>query len=113
MKYIVILLLGVVFLRADDITVRITYGNGTPDTVVETAYKEGDTALEVLSKAAKITTAKGKYKFVRSINGKKSVPGVYGWFYLVNGKSPGKMASTYKLKDAHSMTWYYKVEQCY
>ena len=113
MKFIAILLLTIVYSWAENITVTISYGDGRADKVVETTYEEGDTALEVLSKAAKITTASGKYKFVRSIDGKKSVPGVYGWFYLINGESPGKMASGYKLKDALSMTWYYKVEQCY
>ncbi len=113
MKYLAILLLTFVYSFADDITVTITYGDERPDTVIETTYKEGETALEVLQKAAEVKVANGKYKFVRSINGKKSIPGVYGWFYLVNDKSPGKMASGFKLESALSMTWYYKVEQCY
>lgn len=112
MRYIAIILLTAVSVLAENITVTIAYGDRA-DKVVKTTYKEGETALEVLGKAAQITTAKGKYKFVRSIDGKRSKPGSYGWFYLVNGEETHEMASTYRLKDAHSMTWYYKVEQCY
>lgn len=106
------LILIMSFANANDITINISYWNKKEDMTFKTRYENGDTALNVLSKVVKITTADGKYKFVRSIDGFKSHPGRFGWFYLVDGKSTGKRASDYKLNNASSMTWYYKVEQC-
>ncbi len=112
MRYIAILFLTILYSYADNITVTIIYED-RDDKVVKTTYKDGDTALEVLDKIADITVAKGKYKFIRSIDGKKSIPGSFGWFYTIDGESVHKMASSYKLHDNKTMTWIYKVEDCY
>jgi hypothetical protein len=113
MRYIFLLLLTTFYLFGDDITVTVIYGDERADKVIKTTYQEGDTALEVLDKVADITVAKGKYKFIRSINGKKSIPGSFGWFYTIDDKSVHKMASSYKLHKNKTMTWEYKVEDCY
>lgn len=115
MKYFTfILLFGLVTLWSDPIEVTIIYANDTPDKVVKTEYTEGTTALELLKKVSRVeTTQKGKFIFVRSVDGVKSVVGKFGWFYLINGESVHKMAQNYLLKDAKTMTWVYKVEACY
>ncbi|MFY9142903.1 DUF4430 domain-containing protein [Sulfuricurvum sp.] len=101
-------------LWADPIEVTIIYGNNLPDKVITTDYTEGTTALELLKKVSSVETAqKGKFTFVRSVDGVQSVVGKFGWFYLINGESVHQMAQNYILKDALTMTWVYKVEVCY
>lgn len=113
MKYIIFLFLLVSSVFSQDITVTIVYGENKADRVVETTFKSGETALAVLQKVADVKVANGKYKFVRSIDGHKSIKGVYGWFYFINDESTHKMANRYELNDdVLSMTWLYKVEQC-
>lgn len=112
MKVFLVFLATLLFLNANEIKITINYGDARGIENFTTSYEDGMSALEVLDKVADISIAKGKFKFVRSINGKKSIPGKYGWFYLINGESPEKMASNYKLENISSMTWYYKVEKC-
>jgi hypothetical protein len=101
-------------LWAKPIVVTIIYGEGRADKVLNADFAEGITALELLKKVSQIETEeKGKFTFVRSIDGKKSVVGKYGWFYLIDGESVHTMAQNYVLKDAKTMTWIYKVEACY
>lgn len=113
MKYFIVLFFATIQLLANEITVTISFGNDKEDKVITTTYENGDTALDILNKVADIEVSKGKYKFIRSIDGQKSIPGTYGWFYLIDGEPTKKMASTYQLNDAFTMLWYYKVEDCY
>ncbi|MEW5831747.1 MAG: DUF4430 domain-containing protein [Campylobacterota bacterium] len=102
-------------LSAQEIDVTLIYGDGRPERTVRTEYTPGaTTALELLKKVSLVETEqKGKYTFVRSIDGKKSVVGKFGWFYLIDGQSVHTMAQNYTLEDAKTMTWLYKVEACY
>lgn len=114
MKQFLLTLFFAAALWGDPIEVTVIYGNGTPDKVVTTEYREGTSALELLKQVSSVVTAKnGKFTFVRSIDGVESVVGKFGWFYLINGESVHKMAENYLLKDAKSMTWVYRVEACY
>ena len=114
MRLLTIILLVSVFSFANDIIVTIKYGNDSRNTIIKTSYNEGMTALQLLKKVSTVTaTKKGKFLFVRSINGVKSTVGVLGWFYTINNKSTNKMASNYILKDAKTMTWSLEVEACY
>jgi hypothetical protein len=114
MKQMLFIILCAVALWAKPIEVTIIYGDGRADKVVVSEYTEGITALELLKKVSRVETEqKGKFTFVRSIDGKKSVVGKFGWFYLIDGQSVHKMAQNYVLEDAKTMTWVYKVEACY
>lgn len=114
MKYVLPILFLVVTAWSTPIEVTIVYGNDKPDRVITTEYTERITALELLKKVSRVETEeKGNFTFVRSIDGKKSVVGKFGWFYLIDGQSVHKMAQNYVLEDAKTMTWVYKVEACY
>lgn len=114
MKYVLFALFFTVALWGDSVEVTIIYGNGKPDKVVTADYAKGATALEILRAVSRVETAqKGKFTFVRSVDGVQSVVGKYGWFYLIDGQSVHKMAQNYLLEDAKTMTWVYKVEACY
>lgn len=115
MKFISLLLLLCVSIFANDIEVTIVYANDTPNKVVTTTYNEGTTtALELLKQVSDVVTAKkGRFTFVRSIDGVQSKVGKFGWFYLMDGNSVKKMAENYLLKNEKSMMWVYKVEACY
>ena len=114
MKQFLLIAFLVLNIFANELTVTIVYDDNRADTVVKTTYENGETALGILDRVATIETSKtGKYNFVRSINGKLSQKGKYGWFYLIDGQSVHKMASNYKLHDNKTMTWIYKVEDCY
>ncbi|OYZ64589.1 MAG: hypothetical protein B7Y17_03745 [Sulfuricurvum sp. 24-42-5] len=86
-----------------------------PDKVVNTTYDEGaTTALDLLKQVSDVVTAKkGRFTFVRSIDGVEWNEQKFGWFYLMDGKSVKKMAENYVLKNEKSMMWVYKVEACY
>lgn len=115
MKYfLAVIFFGLSLLRADPIEVTIIYGNDKPDKVINTEYTEGMSALDLLKKVSSVETAQnGPFTFVRSIDGVQSVVGKFGWFYMINGETTHKMAQNYRLKDALTMTWFYKVEACY
>lgn len=114
MKHFLMTLFVSATLWSDVIEVTIIYGNDKPDKVVIAEYTQGATALEVLKQISHVETSqKGKFTFVRSVDGVQSVVGKYGWFYLIDGQSVHKMAQNYLLKDAKTMTWLYKVEACY
>jgi hypothetical protein len=114
MKHLLLILFFAVTVWGNPIEVTIIYGDTKPDKVVVSEYAEGITALELLKKVSHVETEeKGKFTFVRSIDGKKSVVGKFGWFYLIDGESVHTMAQNYVLKDVKTMTWVYKVEACY
>lgn len=114
MKSVLIILFLVLHIFANEITVTIVYDDDKEDKTVTTTYENGETALDILAKVATIKTSKtGKYNFVRSIDGRVSQKGKFGWFYLIDDKSVHKMASNFKLHNNKTMTWIYKVEDCY
>ena len=114
MKHFILTLFFAATLWGNPIEVTIIYGNDKPDKVVMSEYAEGATALELLKRVSNVETSqKGKFTFVRSVDGVASVVGKYGWFYLIDGESVHTMAQNYVIKDAKTMTWIYKVEACY
>lgn len=114
MKYFSLMLFFGLTLWADSIEVTVIYGNDKPDKVITADYAEGTTALELLKQVSRVETSqKGKFTFVRSVDGVHSVVGKFGWFYLIDGQSVHTMAQNYVLKGAKTMTWVYKVEACY
>lgn len=114
MRYIAFLILFCITLFANEIEVTVIYGEDTPSKVVTATYKDGTTALELLKQVCVVETSKkGKFTFVRSIDGVKSDVGKMGWFYLIDGESVHKMAENYVLDGAKSMIWILKVEACY
>ncbi len=112
MRFLTVLLLPL-WLFAQTIDVEITYGGTKEARTAKTEYKNGETALAVLSKVAKVHTKKvGEFVFITSIDGVASAPQKMGWFYTVDGKSADKTASTNMLKDAKSMRWEYHTDNC-
>lgn len=114
-RFFIVLLSTSLSLAAQEIDVTIVYGDGRPERTIRTTYTPKETtALELLQKVSHVETEqKGKFTFVRSIDGMKSVVGKFGWFYLIDGQSVHKMAQNYRLENAGTMTWVYKVEACY
>ncbi len=114
MKTLLLSLLFASAALAETLSVTIHYGGALPDKVVETTYAPGTSALEVLRHVSAVTTSQtGPYLFVRSIDGVKSQPGKFGWFYTIDGRNVGKTAQHHLLEGAKTMTWVYKVEACY
>lgn len=114
MKYVLPIFFFAITAWSTPIEVTIVYGNDKPDRVMMTEYVPGITALELLKQVSRVETEeKGNFTFVRSIDGKKSIVGKFGWFYLIDGQSVHKMAQNYQLQEAKTMTWVYKVEACY
>jgi len=98
----------------ENLTVFLHYGNAKADKVIETTYLPGMSALDVLKQISRVETSKtGNYLFVRSIDGVQSQIGKFGWFYLIDGESVNTTAENFRVKDAKTMTWIYKVEACY
>lgn len=115
MKFIALVFTIGLSVFANDIEVTVVYGNDKPDKVVTTTYIEGTTtALELLKQVSDVVTAKkGRFTFVRSIDGVQSKVGKFGWFYLMDGNSVKNMAENYVLNSEKNMMWVYKVEACY
>lgn len=100
--------------QTQPISVTIIYGDQRPQRQVLTTYAKGATALEILKQVADVKIRQsGKFRFVTSIDGLKSIPGKMGWFYSVDGESAKELAATRRLVDAKTMTWSYRVEACY
>lgn len=114
MRFLLPLLLPFwLFAAEQTIDIQIVYGSAKESKTVQTTYKNGDTALAVLGKVAKVRTKKvGKFLFVTSIDGVASSPQKMGWFYSVDGQSADKTASDNRLKDAKSMRWEFHVDNC-
>lgn len=99
---------------AETVHITIQYSDGRPDKIVETPYTPGASALAVLKQVSRVETSQtGDYTFVRSIDGVRSEPGKFGWFYEIDGKSVPKTADAFPLHNARTMHWVYKVEACY
>ncbi len=114
MKIMLLSVMAFLSAFAENMTVTIHYGGGHPDKTAETTYTPGMSALEVLRQVSRVETSEtGSYTFVRSIDGVRSQIGKFGWFYLIDGKSVPKTADAFRLENAQTMTWIYKVEACY
>jgi hypothetical protein len=112
MRFFIAILLPL-WLFAQPIEIEITYGGAKEARTAKIEYKNGETALAVISRVANVKTKKvGEYLFITSIDGVASTPQKMGWFYLVDGKNADKTASTTILKDAKSMKWEYHADNC-
>lgn len=112
MRFLTALLLPI-WLFAQTIEIDISYGGVKEARTAKTEYKNGETALAVISRVAKVKTKKvGEYLFVTSIDGVASTPQKMGWFYLLDGKNADKTASSHKLTNEKSMRWEYHVDNC-
>ena len=82
------------------------------DTEVE--IKEGDTARDVLDRAAAAAgiEVKGASDYVKSIGGlrEKDCGANSGWLYSVNGEFPNVGANKYKLEPGDELLWVYTVK---
>lgn len=68
--------------------------------------KSGETALELLSKKAKIkTNGTGKNAFVTTINGVTANSANQYWAFDINGKAATVGAGSYVTKDSDTITW--------
>ncbi len=95
------------------VSMTIDYADKKPLEVIEVEFRQGMTALELLQRAAKISTKTvGKYIFVSSINGVKSHSKNMGWFYSVDGVDANKIASDNVLKDVKEVRWTFKTANC-
>lgn len=95
------------------LSVTIEYNGLKPSKTVTTTYTEGANALETLQGAAEVKTySVGEYLFVRSIDGVAGTPGETGWFFSIDGISAEKTASSTILKDAASMQWQLRKQNC-
>jgi len=114
MRFLLAFLLPIWLIAADNkIDIEINYGGAKEPRVVQTAYKDGETVLAVLSRVARVKTKKvGEFLFVTSIDGVTSSPQKMGWFYSVDGKSADKTASQNTLANAKSMRWEFHTDNC-
>jgi len=114
MRFILALTFALSLFASDSsIDIEIMYGGQKEPIIVKTTYKNGDTALDALSKAAKVKTKKvNDFLFVTSVDDVASSPNKMGWFYSVDGKSTEKIASTNKLVNAKSMRWEFRADNC-
>jgi len=114
MRVFLVLLFWSIAGLSEELSVTIRYGGSIPDKTLRTTYTPETTALEALKQVSTVQTSKtGKYLFVRAIDGVTSQIGTFGWFYTIDGKPVHTTAENYRLEDAKSMTWTYKVEACY
>ena len=96
------------------LTITIDYGDQRPLRSVVTEAMPNATALEILQQVAKVNVrTTGKFRFVTSIDGVKSIPGKMGWFYAVDGVKAKELAATRRIGDASTMSWSYSIEACY
>ncbi|MEA3354125.1 MAG: DUF4430 domain-containing protein [Campylobacterota bacterium] len=113
MRYLLFITVFVLNIYANELIVTVIYENDGAHKIEKVKYTNGETALDVLKKVSEVQSYNlGKYKFVSSIDGKKSIKGRYGWFYTIDGKDVNQTASTNKLNDNKTMQWVYKREAC-
>lgn len=95
------------------VTIQIDYGSERPSQTISANYRQGTTALQLLTSVATVRTRQvGNYQFVASINGLKSIPGKMGWFYTLDGEDAKVTASVNELDGISQMRWVYRVENC-
>ncbi len=96
-----------------NVNVGIDYGNVRHPRGVETEWKEGVTALEVLQSIAQVEThLVGKHVVVTSIDGVIGKRGDMAWYYEINGKRADKLAFARVLNKNESTRWIYKKDVC-
>ena len=96
------------------ITMEINYGEKRSKESFKVQYTHGMTALQALQSAVKVETyvVKNKYVFVTSINDVKGKRGLMAWYYSINGKSPGELAFSKRIKVGDIIAWRYVKDVC-
>jgi hypothetical protein len=98
---------------SDNVTLKINYGTEKPARTIQVPFEKGQTALEILQRAATTETHPvGEYVFVTAIDGIKGERGVMAWYYKVNGSSTGKLAISNVIEEPCSITWLYEKDRC-
>lgn len=99
--------------ESKNIVVEIDYGDIRPSRTVNTSYREGMSALELLQTVSKVETHPvDQYIFVVSIDGVYGKRGDMAWYYTVDGKSADKLAYLNPLNNAKRIKWVYKKDTC-
>lgn len=115
MKRVCLLLLLCAYnLAADSVLLlSIEYAGLKENENISVRYTKGETALEVLERAADVKIKRvGRHSFVTSINEVASRPNKMGWFYKIDETEAKKTASSTALEDALSMQWVYRQDNC-
>lgn len=109
-----LLLLCAYTLAADSVLIlNIDYAGLKENENISVRYTKGETALEVLQRAANVKTKHlGRHIFVISINEVTSTPNKMGWFYKINNIEAKKMASSTILGEVLCMQWVYRQDNC-
>ena len=96
------------------ITMEINYGEKGSKESFKAQYTHGMTVLQALQSVAKVETyvVNNKYVFVTSINDVKGKRGVTAWYYNINGKSPGKLAFSKRIRGGDIIAWRYVKDVC-
>ncbi len=96
-----------------NIVVEIDYGSVRPMRQAQIPCVEGNTALDVLQKAAKVKTHSVRQKiFVSAVDGVEGKRGEMAWYYAINGKPARMLACSNVLKAGDSVRWTYKKDVC-
>jgi hypothetical protein len=115
MKRICLLLLLCAYSLASDsvLLLSIDYAGLKESENINVGYTKGETALEVLQRAADVKTKRlGRHNFITSINEVASRPNKMGWFYKIDKIEAKKTASTTTLENVLSMQWVYRQDNC-
>ncbi|MFQ5964516.1 MAG: DUF4430 domain-containing protein [Candidatus Scalinduaceae bacterium] len=97
----------------EKVKVGIDYGSTRQFREVETQWKEGITALDVLQSVAQVETHQvNDYVFVTSIDGVKGKRGDKAWYYEINGKRADKLAFERILHKDDNTKWIYTKDIC-
>lgn len=121
MKYIrrlvgiftIFVLLQSAYCAGRHVTVEINYGGLQQNRTVETPWKQGITALDVLKSVAKLETQQtGEYILVTSIDGIRAERGNMAWYYNINSKRAPSFANKYILNEGDHVQWEYKKDVC-
>lgn len=98
---------------ATTVSVNINYGETKASRTIELPLQSGETALEILQRAATVETHPvGKHVFVTAIDGVKGERGVTAWYYKVNGESPKKLAISNVINGSCTIEWLYQKDRC-
>ncbi|MFC1467516.1 DUF4430 domain-containing protein [Verrucomicrobiota bacterium] len=95
------------------IALKIDYGTQQPARSVQVPFKAGQTALEILQRAATVETHPvGKYVFVSGIDDVKGKRGDMAWYYRINGQPAKKLAFFNIINKPCHITWIYTKDRC-
>ena len=115
-SFLIVFFIGINQVEAkgtDDVTVEIDFGDKATKQSHLVNWEKDLSALEALMHVTEVSThAVGQYVFVKSIDKVEGIPTKHVWYYKINGKSPGKLAISQKLKKGDVVTWIYKQDVC-